>query len=68
MCLASHPVSGLEDGCLKLSMDAIKKKMEKLGNETTEAEARIYKYETMKTTNGASEDFSEENTSHGRVL
>ena len=60
MCLASHPVPGLEDGCLKLSMDAIKKKMEKLGNETAGADARINKYETMKTINGAEADKFEE--------
>jgi len=41
-------------------MDAIKKKMEKLANETAEAEARIVKYEAMKAANEQEADKYEE--------
>ena len=41
-------------------MDAIKKKMEKLANETAEAEARIVKFEAMKAANEQEADKFEE--------
>ena len=48
---------------LQGTMDSIKKKMEKLANETAEAEARIANYESIKAANEADQvSHKEENT------
>merc|ERR1712106_63102 len=56
LCTTSH----LRGYKLLLTMDAIKKKMEKLANETADAEARIAKFEEIKATNELEADKFEE--------
>ena len=49
-------------------MDSIKKKMEKLANETAEAEARIAHFEDIKSANEAEAERYEEHVRLGEVM